>query len=199
MANKGISSLTLLAPALFATVLAIGFPNVTMVQFFKEALYSVTVFGLVMMNFFVDPWVDAGHVGAPGKGSIGTEFIKKFLLCLVFVAFLVGLRVVSEGSYTIQGILGAGFQAMVGITILAVMGFVTILIMPNTSNSDFFIAGAVIGVVVLFLTGNWQDVFNWKLWVPAPVVDLFIWSLKMIARLFIQSGQEVVSIISSFA
>jgi hypothetical protein len=79
------------------------------------------------------------------------------------------------------------------------MGFVTILIMPNTSNSDFFIAGAVIGVVVLFLTGNWQDVFNWKLWVPAPVVDLFIWSLKMIARLFIQSGQEVVSIISSFA
>jgi hypothetical protein len=199
MANKGISSLTILAPALFATVLAIGFPNVTMVEFFKETLYSVTVFGLLMMHVVVDPWVDQGHVGAPGKGSTVSEFIMKFLLCLIFVVFFAGLRVVSEGSYTIQGILGAGFQAMLGVAILAILGLTTILVMPNTSNSGLFLAGAVIGIVVLFLTGNWQDVFNWKIWVPAPIVDLTIWSLKMVARLFVQSGQEVVSIISALA
>ena len=196
--RKSFNPMVILPPIVFATVLVFGFPTTTLVAFFKDLLLTFTVFGLLMMNHVFDPWVDEGRVGAPKSSAIGSEFIKKWLLCLMFAVFLVGLRVVSEGNYTVQGILSAGFGAMTGLAILSVIGAVTVLAMPDTSNSNFFVAGTVVGLIVL-LVSDWRSVFDWKIWVPAPVVDLFIWSLKMIARLFIQSGQEVVSIISALA
>lgn len=173
-----------------------------------SAYLLVSLFGAVILDYFVDKQFDSKGVGRSKSGSLSGNLMS-FFLAICIIALLYGVNLIpNSAEFTLLTVFGKGISLISAVNffiVALVAGYV--LVLPETEGSwAFTSAWIVCAVAKIVAEPSLNTAINYigSNLIPWKILVFFVWMLREMVTLLVgkTSSQEVIigaqQIIQSF-